>query len=125
MPALGQFPGSAAVLAAAAITLLTETWKAEQRAVAERDLSGVDCVYLRADGIHVNIRLEERQDAPCAPELAGRPGISHLAHRLTGPIGPAMLTGHLLRPGLRIWIRKDLLDTRTDLRLKRLGVRPG
>jgi hypothetical protein len=28
------------------ITRLTETWKAEQRAFAERDLSGVDYVYL-------------------------------------------------------------------------------
>jgi hypothetical protein len=41
------------------ITKLTETWKAEQRAFAERDLSDVDYVYLRADGIHVDIRLEE------------------------------------------------------------------
>jgi putative transposase len=41
------------------ITRLTETWKAEQRAFAERDLSGADYVYLWADGIHVSIRLEE------------------------------------------------------------------
>ena len=41
------------------ITKLTETWKAEQHAFAERDLSGVDYVYLWADGIHVNVRLEE------------------------------------------------------------------
>ena len=33
----------------------------EQRAFAERDLSGVDYVYLRADGIHVSIRLEEHK----------------------------------------------------------------
>ena len=43
------------------ITKLTETWKAEQRAFAARDLSGVDYVYLWADGIHVNIRLEEHK----------------------------------------------------------------
>ena len=43
------------------ITRLTETWKAEQRAFADRDLSGVDYVYLWADGIHVNIRLEEHK----------------------------------------------------------------
>jgi transposase-like protein len=61
VPALGQFLGSSAGLSAAAITRLTETWKAEQRAFAERDLSGVDCVYLWADGIHVNIRLEEHK----------------------------------------------------------------
>jgi transposase-like protein len=52
VPALGQFLGSSAGLSAAAITRLTETWKAEQRAFAERDLSGVDYVYLWADGIH-------------------------------------------------------------------------
>ena len=61
MPALGQFLGSAAGLSAAVITRLTETWKAEQRVFAERDLSGVDYVYLWADGIHVNIRLEEHR----------------------------------------------------------------
>ena len=43
------------------ITRLTEHWKAEQRAFAARDLSGVDYVYLWADGIHVNIRLEEHK----------------------------------------------------------------
>ena len=43
------------------ITRLTETWKAEQRAFAARDLSGADYVYLWADGIHVNIRLEEHK----------------------------------------------------------------
>jgi putative transposase len=61
VPALGQFLGSAAGLSAAVITRLTETWQAEQRAFAARDLSGVDYVYLWADGIHVNIRLEEHK----------------------------------------------------------------
>ena len=61
VPALGQFLGSPAGLSAAVITRLTETWKAEQRAFAARDLSGVDYVYLWADGIHVNIRLEEHK----------------------------------------------------------------
>ena len=60
-PALGQFLGSSAGLSASAITKLTETWKTEQRAFAARDLSGVDYVYLWADGIHVNIRLEEHK----------------------------------------------------------------
>jgi transposase-like protein len=45
----------------AVITKLTEQWKADQRAFAERDLSGVDYVYLWADGIHVNIRVEEHR----------------------------------------------------------------
>src|SRR3974390_2761866 len=61
VPALGQFLGSPAGLSAAVITRLTETWKAEQRAFAARDLSGADYVYLWADGIHVNIRLEEHK----------------------------------------------------------------
>jgi transposase-like protein len=61
VPALGQFLGSAKGLSAAVITKLTGQWKAEQRAFAERDLSGVDYVYLWADGIHVNIRLEEHK----------------------------------------------------------------
>jgi transposase-like protein len=61
VPALGQFLGSAAGLSAPVITRLTETWKAEQRIFAGRDLSGVDYVYLWADGIHVNIRLEEHK----------------------------------------------------------------
>src|SRR5947207_12059564 len=61
VPALGQFLGSSAGLSAAVITKLTGTWQAEQRAFAARDLSGVDYVYLWADGIHVNIRLEEHK----------------------------------------------------------------
>ncbi|MEV6869137.1 IS256 family transposase, partial [Streptosporangium subroseum] len=61
VPALGQFLGSSAGLSAPVITKLTEQWKAEQRAFAARDLSGVDYVYLWADGIHVNIRLEEHR----------------------------------------------------------------
>src|SRR6478735_1691160 len=61
VPALGQFLGSSAGLSPAVITRLTETWRAEQRAFAVRDLSGVDYVYLWADGIHVNIRLEEHK----------------------------------------------------------------
>jgi transposase-like protein len=61
VPALGQFLGSSAGLSAAVITRLTEQWQAEQRAFAARDLSRVDYVYLWADGIHVNIRLEEHK----------------------------------------------------------------
>jgi transposase-like protein len=61
VPALGQFLGSTAGLSAPVITKLTETWKAEQRSFAARDLSSVDYVYLWADGIHVTIRLEEHK----------------------------------------------------------------
>jgi len=69
VPALGQFLGSAKGLSASTITKLTETWKAEQQAFAERDLSGVDFVYLWADGIHVNVRLE--QDKLCLLVMIG------------------------------------------------------
>jgi transposase-like protein len=61
VPALGQFLGSSAGLSASVITKLTEQWQADQRAFSQRGLSEVDYVYLWADGIHVNIRLEEQK----------------------------------------------------------------
>jgi transposase-like protein len=60
VPALGQFLGSAKGLSASTITKMTEQWKSEQQAFAERDLSGVDYVHLWADGIHVNVRLGDQ-----------------------------------------------------------------
>jgi transposase-like protein len=60
VPALGQFLGSTAGLSGPVITKLTETWKAEQRAFAGRDLSGVDYVYLWADGIVRHEALHDR-----------------------------------------------------------------
>jgi transposase-like protein len=61
VPALEQFLGSSAGLSASTVTRLTEAWQQEQKAYAARDLSGVDYVYVWADGIHVNIRLEEQK----------------------------------------------------------------
>jgi hypothetical protein len=61
VPALGQFLGSPSGLSGPVITKLTQAWQAEQRAFAVRDLSGIDYVYMWADGIHVNIRLEEHK----------------------------------------------------------------
>src|ERR1043165_7896488 len=61
VPALGQFLGSTAGLSASMVTKLPETWQAEARAFAARDLSELDFVYCWADGIHVNIRLEEHR----------------------------------------------------------------
>jgi transposase-like protein len=61
VPALEQFLGSSAGLSASTITRLTEQWQAEQKAFSSRDLCGVDYVYCWADGIHVNIRLEEHK----------------------------------------------------------------
>jgi transposase-like protein len=61
VPALEQFLGSSAGLSASTITRLTEQWQGEQKAFCARDLSQVDYVYVWADGIHVNIRLEEHK----------------------------------------------------------------
>ena len=60
-PALEQFLGTSAGLSAPVITRLTASWQDEQRVFADRDLSGVDYVYVWADGIHVNIRLAEHR----------------------------------------------------------------
>jgi len=59
-PALGQFLGSSAGLSSSVITKLTETWRGEQRAFAQRDLSGVDYVCLWADGIVRHEALHDR-----------------------------------------------------------------
>jgi transposase-like protein len=61
VPALEGFLGTGAGLSAPTITRLTVQWQDEARAFNNRDLSGVDFVYLWADGIHVNIRLEEEK----------------------------------------------------------------
>jgi transposase-like protein len=60
-PALEGFLGTDAGLSAATITRLTVQWQDEARAFNERDLSNVDYVYVWADGIHVNIRLDEEK----------------------------------------------------------------
>jgi transposase-like protein len=59
VPALQQFLGTSSGLSAPVITRLTVQWQNEARAFNGRDLSGVDYVYLWADGVHLNIRLEE------------------------------------------------------------------
>ncbi len=58
-PALETFFGSAAGLSASVITRLTKQWQAEQRAFADRRLDDRDFVYVWADGVHFNVRLEE------------------------------------------------------------------
>ena len=60
-PALTEFFGSAAGLSASVITRLTTQWQAEQRAFAARDLSERDYVYVWADGVHFNVRLDEER----------------------------------------------------------------
>jgi transposase-like protein len=61
VPALEEFLGTGAGLSAATITRLTVQWQDEARAFNDRDLSTVDYVYMWADGIHVNIRLDEEK----------------------------------------------------------------
>ena len=68
-PALEGFFGSAAGLSASVITRLTTQRQAEQRAFAERRLDDRDYVYVWADGIHFNVRLEE--DRLCCLVIVG------------------------------------------------------
>ncbi|MFE3857915.1 IS256 family transposase [Streptomyces griseorubiginosus] len=58
VPALEQFLGSSAGLSPATVTRLTQQWQADHAAFMDRDLTKVDYVYLWADGIHLNVRLE-------------------------------------------------------------------
>ncbi|MFC5672215.1 IS256 family transposase, partial [Streptomyces incanus] len=59
VPALEQFLGSSAGLSPATVTRLTQQWQADHAAFMDRGLSEVDYVYVWADGIHLNVRLEE------------------------------------------------------------------
>jgi putative transposase len=58
-PALEEFFGSAAGLSASVITRLTTDWQRERDQFAHRSIKEVDYVYLFADGIHFNVRLQE------------------------------------------------------------------
>ena len=58
-PALEEFFGSAAGLSVSVITRLTTDWQRERDQFAHRSLKDVDYVYLYADGIHFNVRLDE------------------------------------------------------------------
>jgi putative transposase len=68
-PALAEFFGSEAGLSASTIQRLTREWSAELAAFQRRDLSQLDYVYMWADGVHFNIRLE--QDRLCCLVLIG------------------------------------------------------
>ena len=68
-PALTEFFGSAAGLSASVITRLTKQWQAERDVFAQRDLRAVDYVYLWADGVHFNVRLDE--DRLCCLVIVG------------------------------------------------------
>ena len=68
-PALEEFFGSAAGLSASVITRLTTDWQHERDQFAHRSLKDVDYVYVFADGIHFNVRLEEAR--LCALVIVG------------------------------------------------------
>ncbi|MFI6493276.1 transposase [Streptomyces sp. NPDC050564] len=59
VPALEQFLGSSARLSPATVTCLTQQWQTDHAAFLDRDLAEVDYVYMWADGIHLNVHLEE------------------------------------------------------------------
>lgn len=61
VPALEGFLGTGSGLSAPAITRLTTQWQDDVKTFSNRDLSAVDYVYVWADGIHVNIRLDEEK----------------------------------------------------------------
>jgi putative transposase len=63
VPALEQFLGSSASLSPATVTRLTAQWQADHTAFQDRDLSATDYVYVWADGLHLQIRLEEAKAA--------------------------------------------------------------
>jgi transposase-like protein len=60
---------SAKGLSASTITRLKEVWQAEFQEWNQRSLNGKEYVYLWADGVHFNIRLEE--DRQCILVLMG------------------------------------------------------
>jgi putative transposase len=59
VPALEQLLGSSAGLCPATLTRLTQQWQGDHAAFMDRDLAEVDYVYPWADGIHLNLRLQE------------------------------------------------------------------
>ena len=69
IPALEEFFGSSAGLSASVVTRLTSAWQQECRDFAERDLSGVDYVYVWVDGVHFRVRLD--QDRVCTLVIIG------------------------------------------------------
>jgi putative transposase len=68
-PALEEFFGSSAGLSASVITRLTTAWQEERDQFSRRSLTDVDYVYVWADGIHFNVRLDENR--LCALVIVG------------------------------------------------------
>lgn len=60
-PALEGFFGSAAGLSASVVTRLTTQWQEEAERFSRRSLADRDYVYVWADGVHFNVRLEQQR----------------------------------------------------------------
>ncbi len=70
-PALEEFFGTGAGLSAKSISRLTEQWQQERQAFEERDLSGVDYVYIWVYGTHTKVRLGEDERLCCLVMVGG------------------------------------------------------
>jgi transposase-like protein len=68
-PALEEFFGSAAGLSASVVTRLTAQWQDEAERFSRRSLADRDYVYVWADGVHFNVRLDEHR--LCALVIVG------------------------------------------------------
>ncbi|MCU4187526.1 IS256 family transposase [Acidiferrimicrobium sp. IK] len=68
-PALEEFFGSTAGLSASVVTRLTTQWQDEAERFSRRSLADRDYVYVWADGVHFNVRLDEHR--LCALVIVG------------------------------------------------------
>ncbi|KPI28647.1 transposase mutator type [Actinobacteria bacterium OV320] len=109
VPALEQFLGSSAGLSPATITRLTAQWQADYAAFGERDLSEADYLYVRADGIHLNIRLEQAK--ACVLVLLGvrSDGTKELVAMADGYRESSESWANLLRDAARREMRAPVL----------------
>jgi hypothetical protein len=101
-PALSEFFGSAAGLSASVVTRLTKTWQDERERFAARSLADRDYVYVWADGVHFNVRLDESRLCALVTRLSQFWGRVLLS---PGPVG-----GASLGPSCGLWTRSVLLD---------------
>ena len=70
--------GAVENLSANTVVRLKESWSAEYDAWCQRDLSGKQYVYVWADGIHVNVRLEDQENQrQCILVLMGATADGH------------------------------------------------
>jgi transposase-like protein len=66
VPAVEGFLGTGSGLSAAVITRLTVQWQDEARAFADRDLSGVDYVYLWGPTVCTSTCVSTRRNCACS-----------------------------------------------------------